>query len=325
MRIMSRDSAKPSHKTDESLELLKKAILKLEAKRKSKIFCFIEGPEDHICYSTVTRIYEQRKEFNNLKTLEVLIHSNGGHGDVAYQLATFFRRHCETLNVIVPFYAKSAATLMCLAANNIFMSEFAELGPIDVQVQDPLERGARPFSPLDEFKSLEFLREYAVESLDYFTGLLLERSGMSIKEAIHEAIPCVTAMMRPMYEKVDPIKFGEHRRMLSEGWEYARRLLRMSGNPDPEGVAEKLVENYPSHAFFVDYQEAKDALGLPMRKLETADFELLQPMLYLSPERDFYGFIKNDKPKAAKAKKTKARTSRKGPAPIAGVIPKATA
>ncbi|MPZ78421.1 MAG: hypothetical protein GEU77_18100 [Deltaproteobacteria bacterium] len=199
------------------IEVFSRAILALEKKRKSRIFCFIEGSNEHICGSALWNVLSRRKEFSRTKILEILIHSGGGHANIAYKVAKFFREHCETLNVIVPFEAKSAATLMCLAADEIYLSKFAELGPLDVQVQDQLERGARPFSPLDESKTLEFLRDYAVESLDYFTAFLLDRSGMSIKEALHESIPCVTAMMRPMYEKNDPLKFGEHRRLLSEG------------------------------------------------------------------------------------------------------------
>jgi hypothetical protein len=284
-----------------SPDVFQKAILALEARRGSRIFCFIEGAGAHICGPTLHEIYAQRKEFRNIKTLEILIQSHGGHANIAFQIASFFRRHCKTLNFIVPFEAKSAAALMCLAADNIYLSEFGELGPIDVQVQDQLERGARPFSPLDEFKSLEFLRDYAVESLDYFTALLLERSGMSIKEALHESVPCVTAMMRPMYEKIDPLKFGEHRRMLSEGEEYAKRLLRMSKNPNYQEVAAKLVENYPVHDFVIDYQEALEELGLRVRPLATAEFELLESVLPMF-EQGFYGFVKRGKQDATAKK-----------------------
>lgn len=189
---------KPTLQSGSKLEKFQTAIWQLEDRRKSRIFCFIEGKEEHICTSSLGQVYRQRHDLRNVKTLEVIIHSGGGHASVAYQIAKFLRSRCETLNVIIPYRAKSAATLMCLAADNIFMSEFAEIGPIDVQVTDHLERGSRPFSPLDESKSLEFLRDYGVESLDYFTSLLLERSGMSIKEAIHESIHFVTSTMRPL-------------------------------------------------------------------------------------------------------------------------------
>ena len=301
---------------DSHFDSSQNAILALEAKRESRIFCFIEGAQHHISQPAFDEIYQRRAEFKNIKTLEVLIHSDGGHANTAYKIAKFFRGRCQTFNVIVPFKAKSAATLMCLAADGIYLSEFAELGPIDVQVTDYLERGAQQFSPLDEFKSLEFLREYAVESLDYFTGLLLQRSGMSIKEALRESIPCITTMLRPMYEKIDPMKFGEHRRMLSEGEEYAKRLLRLAQHPDYDEIAAKLVENYPVHDFFIDRQEASDALGLPIKELDSNEFEILQSLLLLAHE-GFYGFVKQRKPVAAK--------KRAAPQKKLAVVTKATA
>ena len=284
--------------------LFQEAILKLEARRESRIFCFIEGAEEHICAPSLSKIFKCREQFKNLNKLEVLIHSGGGHANIAYQMATFFHRHCKTLNVIVPFEAKSAATLMCLAADKIYLSEFGELGPIDVQVTDHLERGAKPFSPLDEFKSLEFLREYAVETLDYFTALLLERSGMSIKEALHESIPCVTAMMKPMYEKIDPLKFGEHKRLLSEGEEYARRLLHLAKHPNYEEVAARLVEHYPVHDFVINFREASEELDLPVEELDKIDFELLQPVLSMA-RQGFYGFVNQKKVSQRKVTKRK--------------------
>lgn len=296
-------------------ELFRDAILALEAKRKSRIFCFIEGEGDHICpQHTLPRIFHLRDQLQNLKTLEILIHSSGGNAGAAYRIAKFFRRRCKTLNVIVPFQAKSAATLMCLAADNIYLSEYAELGPIDVQVTDHLERGAHPFSPLDEFKSLEFLRDYAIGSLDYFTAVLLERSGMSIKEALHESIPCITALMRPMFEKIDPLKFGEHKRMLSEGEEYAQRLLKAAQNSNHVEVAAKLVENYPVHDFVIDLEEAEE-LGLPVKVLDNAEFEMLQESMRGLAHQGFYGFVQQKR----------KRTAQKGLAVVPKAVARATA
>jgi hypothetical protein len=119
----------------------------------------------------------------------------------------FFRRRYDRVNAIVPLKAKSAATLMCLGADRIAMGEFAHLGPVDIQIVDPIERGAESFSPLDEFKSMEFMRDYAVEILDFFTGLFLERSGMSVKEAMHETIPCVTGLMQPSTPRLTLLKW----------------------------------------------------------------------------------------------------------------------
>jgi Serine dehydrogenase proteinase len=258
------------------------ALVSLEKKRKSRMFMFIERERDHICLATHARVFLKRHDFQNIDTLEILLHSPGGHPNIAYQVVKFFRRHCKRLNVIVPMMAKSAATLMCLVADTIYMSEHAELGPLDVQIEDPIEKGMLPFSPLDEFKSMEFLREYATEMLDYFTFLLIERSGMSVKEALHEAIPAVTGMVSPLYAKIDPSKIGSYRRSLAIGEEYAKRLLKLRKHPKWEELAETLVWKYPSHDFTIDREEAL-GIGLPVQPLdnkqEDSFIEIISAML----------------------------------------------
>lgn len=132
------------------LESFWKTVSRLESKRKSKIFCLVHGgdKDDHICAPTFYSALAERKRIRNLDTLELLLHSPGGSADIAYELIRVFRRHCRKLNIIVPLEAKSAATLMCLGADAIYMGEFADLGPIDVQIQDPVETGAKSISPL---------------------------------------------------------------------------------------------------------------------------------------------------------------------------------
>jgi Serine dehydrogenase proteinase len=285
-----------------------RTISKLETKRKSRIFCIIHCGEDddHICGPTFANVLAERAKIKNLQTLELLLHSPGGHADIAYQVVRFFRRHCQRFNVIIPLMAKSAATLMCLGANSIYMGELAELGPIDVQIQDPLEKGAKTISPLDEFKSAEFLRDYAIEVLDFFTALIVRRSGMSVKEALHESVPFTTGIMRPLYEQLDPLEIGEYKRSLAVGEHYADRLLSHTRNPRHKEIVETLVSKYPSHQFAIDPAEAR-ALGLPVHILppneENAILGALESII--DNGDTLYGFPK------APPKPTTARSSRR--------------
>jgi len=66
---------------------------------------------------------------SHVPTLELLLHSPGGDADAAYTLMRYFRRRCKRLNVIVPLYAKSAATLMALGADAIYMGISQTLVP----------------------------------------------------------------------------------------------------------------------------------------------------------------------------------------------------
>lgn len=295
-------------------------ITRLEGKRNSRIFSLVQSQQQHLCAPTFGTLLKERSRFKDIDTLEILVHSPGGHVEVAYQAAKFFRRHCRQLNVIVPIYAKSAATLLCLMADNIYMGEFAELGPLDVQIHDPFEKGQFPFSPLDEFKSLEFLREHASEVVHYFSHLIVELSGMSVKEAVHESLPAVIDMMRPLYAHVDPSKVGGYRRSLAVGEEYATRILRQRKFRDVEGLVQRLVWNYPAHDFVIDYDEVVE-MGLPVKRLDLEQEQALLDGIFGITEYggSAYGFIEAPKPQSPPATKraTKRRgKSRKGPVPV---------
>jgi len=223
--------------------------------------------------------------------------------NISYQLAKFFKSRCKELNALVPLNAKSAATLLCLNSNTIYMGEFAELGPLDVQLSDEVERGKDWFSPLNEFKSMEFLREYATEFLDYFSWLLSER-GMSVKQALHEAMPGMVGVMAPLYSHIDPSKLGSYRRSLAEGEEYAQRLLSSIGNPNAVKIARKLVWNYPAHDFVVDRDEAR-GLGLPVKPMDSQLDTILVNLVteLIENEISYTGFVAGPKTAGATRKK----------------------
>ncbi|MBZ5696918.1 MAG: hypothetical protein LAN18_00065 [Acidobacteriia bacterium] len=294
-----------------------KVISRLEAKRKSRIFTVIHcgDRDDHICGPTFHSVLAERDKLKNIDTLELLLHSPGGDADIAYQVVRVFRRHCRKFNVIVPLMAKSAGTLMCLGADGIYMGEFADLGPIDVQIQDPLEKGAKSISPLDEFKSAEFLRDYALEVLDFFALMVIRRSGMSVKEALHESVGFTTALMRPLYEQVDPLEIGEYKRALAIGEQYANRLLALTKNPHQEQIVEALLSNYPSHSFAIDRIEAR-TLGLPVHPLDVGQETLLLTALQsiIPLGESVYGFAKVP-PRKPIAKPTAKRKQRPAPQP----------
>jgi ClpP class serine protease len=84
------------------------------------------------------------KSIGKTENLDLIIHSPGGDGLTAEKMIDLSRRYCSgEFRVVVPVYAKSAATLVALGADTILMGETSELGPIDAQVfiiQDGLEQ-----------------------------------------------------------------------------------------------------------------------------------------------------------------------------------------
>jgi ATP-dependent protease ClpP protease subunit len=75
-------------------------------------------------------------ELSNLKgkTLDLILETPGGSGEVAEDLVKAMRAKYEDIAVIVPGYAKSAGTLIAMAGDEIVMGPHSAVGPIDAQI-----------------------------------------------------------------------------------------------------------------------------------------------------------------------------------------------
>ncbi|MGA2267447.1 MAG: serine protease [Bryobacteraceae bacterium] len=85
-------------------------------------------------------------------SLDFLIHSPGGSPEAAESIIESLRSKFAHIRIIIPSYAKSAATMMAMAADEIIMDDDAELGPIDPQMVT-----ANGFSPAEAIKE-QFLK-----------------------------------------------------------------------------------------------------------------------------------------------------------------------
>ena len=67
--------------------------------------------------------------------LHLLLATPGGDAETALRIARQAQSRCKELTVIVPDQAKSAGTLLALAADHILMGPTSDLGPIDPQLR----------------------------------------------------------------------------------------------------------------------------------------------------------------------------------------------
>lgn len=68
------------------------------------------------------------------KNVDVVIHSPGGSAEAVKALVGMLRDKFEHIRFFIPNLAKSAATMMVLSGDEIFMDDRSELGPIDPQI-----------------------------------------------------------------------------------------------------------------------------------------------------------------------------------------------
>lgn len=239
------------------------------------------------------------------KILDVIIQTPGGDIDAAYKLTKLLRNSSERINMIVPLYAKSAGTLVCIAGDTIIMTTLAELGPLDTQIREEQE-GDSPIyrSALNGFKALEQVQLHTLETMDIAVKLILQNSGMKISEAVTLATKFAGSTSGTLYQQLDPKKIGECARALEIGERYGIIILTkyLGWTKDKaDEVIKTLVKSYPAHSFVIDSDELC-SLGFPAKSASEEEEIILDKMrkTFSQTKGDFIKIIelqKKDKPK----------------------------
>ena len=100
----------------------------------------------------------------------------------------------------------------------------------------------------------------ATETYSVFERIMLNikvgsRQSISFDVASRIAANIATGVMAPIYEQIDPELLGSDLRDLNEARLYGERLVKYGGNTTDDAVR-RLVEDYPTHAFIIDREEA---------------------------------------------------------------------
>lgn len=215
----------------------------------------------------------------------LVLNSPGGDIDAAFILVEILRTHYKGLEVLLPFWCKSAATLVCLAADRVKATSIAEMGPLDPQV---LEAGeSRMKSVLDEYQALTQVRKEAMQCLEHSVAFIEDKAkGLTFSDIVNPAKDFAAALLRPLYSQIDPAVLGKRARQLDIGYQYAVQLMtryRLTNDLQRTDeqirvMAWKLVYGYPSHSFVINYNEAR-ALGVPVRLINSDPCDRLVELL----------------------------------------------
>ena len=231
-------------------------IKDLEKERESKIIVYFTGDRQpfgsRIAEDAVRPLYEHliHLDFNEKKrVIDLFLYSRGGDVSVPWRIASMIREFCEEFNVLVPYRAQSAATLLSLGADNIIMGKKAELGPIDpTLVKTTIGEGALP------------QQEISVEDVNSFLSFVKERANINDQSALAEVVGSLV-------NQISPLILGSVNRQNSHIRLVARKLLTSRKEKMDEekinSVIETLTEKIYSHGHGIGRKEAKD-IGLPV-------------------------------------------------------------
>jgi hypothetical protein len=252
------DSDQPAHPLIE-------AVQKFAVARKRSAAIYLLPRNEPITALSVRKLANLVGD-QSFDELDLVIRSSGGDIHAAYQLACFLRSRAKSLIACVPRYARSAATLLCIGADLIVLNDLAALGPLDTQVYAGSTDGGRPdyVSALNQFKNLERLRDFSLETLRTAAELFHDKKIGHVDDILKHALGCMTATSTPLFSKVEAHKLGDYSQSLAVGEEYGRRLLRRFHDMDQakiERIIRQLVHGYPSHEYVLDCHELQ-VLGL---------------------------------------------------------------
>jgi hypothetical protein len=115
----------------------------IEARTNRRLLCYVAGIAAPIERDDIAGFVDLLHNVPTGTDVDLLLHTGGGDTDAAEKLIALVRVTVDKgwLRVIVPDFAKSAGTLMALAADRIVMSATSELGPIDPQLIRPDSQG----------------------------------------------------------------------------------------------------------------------------------------------------------------------------------------
>ena len=233
-----------------------KLIGDLEKERGSKVIVYFTGDRQpfrsRIAEDVVRPIYEHLVNLDfgeGNKVIDLFLYSRGGDVSVPWRIASMVREFCEEFNVLVPYKAQSAATLLSLGADNIIMGKKAELGPIDpTLVRATIGEGALP------------QQEISGEDINSFVSFVKERANINDQSALAE-------MVGTLIKQIGPLILGNMNRMNSHIRLVARKLITSRKEKMDEekinSVIETLTEKIYSHGHGIGRKEAKD-IGLPI-------------------------------------------------------------
>jgi Serine dehydrogenase proteinase len=84
-------------------------------------------------YADLLPISDQLSNLHG-KALDLILETPGGAGEIAEDIVRLLRGRFDDIGVIIPGCAKSAGTVMAMAADEILMEPVSALGPIDAQL-----------------------------------------------------------------------------------------------------------------------------------------------------------------------------------------------
>jgi len=224
---------------------LKQEVAKHDCAKKYNILIIFDNTI--IVKSDSDKILSAISKLERNKPLLLILVSNGGEPGPAYLIGKLCQESSNgKFIIVVPRHAKSAATLLSTAADEIHMGSLSELGPIDPQINGMPTLG-------------------------------LKNSIEDIAELVNKMPGAAEMFARYLSRTIEPIQIGYYERAAKSAKQYAERLLENHASQlsnKPTNIAHILVYEYKDHGFVIDKSEAEKIFGNNTIKNNSEEYQL---------------------------------------------------
>ncbi len=234
-----------------SYKARKKLYKELEKIRERPVITYITSSRTNaagnIAYDAIRQFIHQLEFYKEKpKNIDLLINSFGGDGLTSWRIITMLREYLGKegkITCLVPYCAFSAATLIAVGCDEIFMHPLASLGPVDPQITVNRKDGPQQF---------------AYEDVSAYTKFLKEEAGITEQRE-------KVGLLSQLVTQIEPSVIGASKRASMQSITMAARLLKLhmtdTDAQKADIIAQKLSKNYFSHGHAVSKSEAEE-LGL---------------------------------------------------------------
>ncbi|NJN79391.1 MAG: hypothetical protein HC797_02360 [Anaerolineales bacterium] len=226
------------------------AIIKeLNKKLGGTLITYFNNPRGSVCHDDVLALFELLEKIGHQEKIYLFIKSSGGNGQSSLRLVNLLRQYCEKVVAVIPLECASAATMITLGANEIYMGPMAYLTPVDTSLTHAL-------SPIDRDN------DRVSVSLDELTRVVrLWQSQKSDKNENENPY-------QQLFQHVHPLVIGAVDRAESLSIMLCKELLayHIKDGKTQDRIANALNAKYPSHGYPILFEEAK-RVGLKVSHL----------------------------------------------------------
>lgn len=256
------DSEQKSSETSKLEGQLHRSISEFEEVRDgNSTVIYIGTPQSKIAGEFVHQFHKflRKRDINN--KIDLIIDSGGGKLDASVKIVNICNQYSNKINVFVPFYAKSAATVVALSADNLYLGRAGELGPVDPMVAHPGEENA-------------YVSAHSV--IDAVNFIEQEVSDEEVKSEL--------ASQLDIYW----IGFGQR------AVEQSRQYLEDVEKGDSSEFVKRLVDEYKDHGYPIDRTRC-DELDIPImeedEEIENAIYDVHETAIELYDKQNLAHII----------------------------------